>query len=285
MDVEVRVPATVANLGPGFDCLGAAIGVHLRIKAGISDEHEVVGDVTPLPRNLTHTAYLEAFKAAGTEPPPVRIEVVDSYASARGLGASASAIVAGLAAARQLGDLQLDDSEIARLAIRIEGHGDNVLPALFGGLVLCAKEGWMRFEVTADISPVVLVAGEKLKTSEARRVLPLEVPRADAVSNSAATAALVAVLTGLQPLDALPMSTEDRLHEPYRLPLMRESLDIHTALRAKGFPVALAGAGPSLICLVESSRVDEVVTVAKELLPKGWDLLTPGWDTDGAQVR
>jgi homoserine kinase len=285
MDVEVRVPATVANLGPGFDCLGAAVGAYLRIKAGISKESEVVGEVTPLPRNLTHTAFVEAFQAAGAEPPPVRIEVVENYPSARGLGASASAIVAGLAAARQLGDLNLSDSDLARLAIRIEGHSDNVLPAFFGGLVLCAKEGWMRFEVSQEIAPVVLVAGEKLQTSEARRVLPLEVPRADAVSNSAATAGLVAVLTGLQPLDALPMATEDRLHEPYRLPLMRESLDVHTALRDKGFAVALAGAGPSLICLVETGRVDEAVTMAKEVLPEGWELLTPGWDTDGAQVR
>jgi homoserine kinase len=285
MDVEVRVPATVANLGPGFDCLGAAIGTYLRIKVGLADDDEVVGDVTPLPRNLTHAAFMEAFSAASKEAPAVRIEVVESYPSARGLGASASAIVAGLAAARHMGELKLTDSDLARLAIKIEGHSDNVLPALFGGLVLCAQEGWMRFEVSADIAPVVLIAGEKLKTSEARRILPLEVPRADAVSNSAATAGLVAVLTGLQPLDALPMATEDRLHEPYRLPLMRESFDIHTGLRAKGFAVALAGAGPSLICLVESSRVDEAVTAAKELLPEGWDLLTTGWDTDGAQVR
>lgn len=285
MDVDVRVPATVANLGPGFDCLGAAVGTYLRLKMAPSKEDEIVGENTPLPRNLTHQSIVEAFQMAGGTPPPVRIEVVESFPSARGMGASAAAIVAGLIAARHLGELDLSDFELAKAAIRIEGHSDNVLAAQFGGLVLCSGEGWMRFDVTEGIAPVLLVSGQKMRTEEARRIIPVEVPRSDAVANSAATAGLVATLTGLQPVEALLMATEDRLHEPYRLPLMKETLDLHAALREKGIASALAGAGPSLICLVDADAVSETVQFAESLLPEGWEAMTPGWDSDGAQVR
>lgn len=285
MDVEVRVPATVANLGPGFDCLGVAIGIYHSLKIGSSDRDEVSNGATPLPRNLTFRAFQGAFEAAGEKAPPVRIELKDSYPSARGLGASASAIVAGLAAARHVGELALSDSEVARLAISIEGHADNVLAALFGGLVLSSGGTWMRFEVIPEIAPIIFVASEKMKTTEARRVLPAEVPRADAVANAASTAALIAVLTGQQEFEALLVSTEDRLHEPYRLPLTQPTFDLHSALRSKGIATALAGAGPSLISLVEKERIEETVGFAKDLLPDGWEILTPDWDIHGAQVR
>lgn len=285
MDVEVRVPATVANLGPGFDCLGVAIGVYHSLKVGNSHKNEVIGAATPLPRNLTYRAFVAAFQAAGENVPPIRIEVHETYPSARGLGASASAIVAGLAAARHVGELPLSDSEVARLAIGIEGHADNVLAALFGGLVLASGGTWMRFDVIPEIAPIIFVASEKMKTAEARRVLPADIPRADAVANAASTAALIAVLTGQQKAEALLMSTEDRLHEPYRLPLTQPTFDLHSTLRSKGIATALAGAGPSLISLVERARVQETVEFAEGLLPEGWEILTPDWDVDGAQVR
>lgn len=287
MDVEVRVPATVANLGPGFDCLGVAVGIHVRIRFTPSDAVEITGKgpVRPPESNLTHRAFVSAFAAAGREAPPVRIETIEVYPSARGMGASASAIVAGCVAARAIGDLPMADDELAGLAVRIEGHSDNVVPALFGGLVLASRDGWMRFEPSSAISPLILVASEKFKTEEARRVLPVDVPRSDAVANAAATAALVAVLTGLEPPDALMLATEDRIHEPYRLPLMPPTLDLHQAVRAEGIACALAGAGPSLICLVESGRLGEAEGLARKLAPDGWEVLTPGWDLAGAQVR
>lgn len=287
MDVEVSVPATVANLGPGFDCLGAALGLHLRIRFGRSERTEIAGlrPHRPAPENLTHLGLVEAFKAAGTEAPPVRIETLETYPSGRGLGASASAIVAGVVAARLIGDLDLPDEELGRIAIRIEGHGDNVLPAFFGGIVLYAHGGWMRFEPSEEVEPIVLVAREKFRTEDARRVLPVDIPRQDAVANAAAAAALVAILSGRQAPEGLLLATEDRMHEPYRLPLMRETLEIHSALRSKGVATALAGAGPSLICLVERERRDEVARLASEICPEGWQIMNPGWDLAGAQVR
>lgn len=287
MDVEVRVPATVANLGPGFDCLGAAVGAHLLVRFAPAEAFEVVArePLQPIPGNLTYRAYAAAFEAAGRRATPVRIEVVEAYASARGMGASASAIVAGLVAGREVGDLDLTLAELARLAVDIEGHPDNVLPALFGGVMLCSGRGWMRFEPTPAIAPLVLVAREKFRTSEARRAVPGQVPIQDAVANAARVGALVAVLAGLEPPEALLMATEDRLHEPYRLPLMGETLELHRRLRERGIAAALAGAGPSLVCLVESPAIGDAARVAEELVPGGWHVLTPGWDLAGAQVR
>lgn len=287
MDIEVKVPATVANLGPGFDCLGVAIGVHLRLRFTESKETEISGK-GPLrqgPDNFTHRAFLAAYAAAHVQAPEVRIETLDFYPSARGMGASASAIVAGLVAARMAGDLKLSDQDLAGLAIRIEGHGDNVLAALFGGLVLNSHDGWMRFEPTPALSPIILVARDKFKTEDARRALPADVPRADAVANAAATAALVAILTGRGPVEGLMMAMEDRIHEPYRLPLMPESLELHDALRVKGIPTALSGAGPSLISIVEAGALKQSAALAEKMVPPGWEVLTPGWDTRGAQVR
>ncbi len=281
-EIEVRVPATVANLGPGFDCLGVALGVHLVLRVSPAP----FGPPAPPPnRNLTHRSFAEAFRVAGRESPPVSVQVLESYPSARGMGASASAIVAGLVAAREMGGLEVSDTELALLATGIEGHPDNVLPALLGGLVLCSGRTWMRLAPHPGVSPLVLVARERFKTAEARRVLPAEVTRADAVANAAALSCLMMALTGLEPPTALMSATEDRIHEPYRLALMHETADLRSVLRAKGVPTALAGAGPSLICLVETQSLEACTRLAREHLPEGWQALGPGWDLLGARAR
>lgn len=287
MDIEVKVPATVANLGPGFDCLGMAVGAHLTLRFTEAKKTEIggKGPLRQVPDNYTHRAFVAAYAAAHIQAPEVRIETLDFYPSARGMGASASAIVAGLVAARMAGDLELSDQDLAGLAIRIEGHGDNVLAALFGGLVLNSHDGWMRFEPSSDLAPIIFVAREKFRTEAARRVLPVDVPRADAVANAAATAALVAILTDRGPVQGLMMAMEDRIHEPYRLPLMPETFELHAALRAQGIPTALSGAGPSLISIVDAGSLDESAALAAKIVPAGWKVLIPGWDLKGAQVR
>jgi homoserine kinase len=284
--LEVRVPATSANLGPGFDCLGVALGTHLRIRFTKAEEFEVAGRgrVHPLPGNLTYRSFLAAYEHVGQDATPVRIETVGRYPSARGLGASASAIVAGLVGARAYGELDLDDDALAALAVEIEGHPDNVLPALFGGLVLSVGSTWVRLEPQASIAPVILVAAEGFKTSSARKVLPEQIARSDAIANAAATAALVAVLCGKAPTGILMEATGDRLHEPYRLPLMPASAKLHDDLRAAGIPATLSGAGPSLLCLVEKAVQHSAVERIRRLLPDAWKLITPGWDRVGARV-
>ncbi len=177
------------------------------------------------------------------------------------------------------------DSELARLAIRIEGHADNVLPAMFGGLVLASGDGWIRFTPAPGVLPFILVAPGRFVTAESRRVLPAEVPRADAIANAAAAATLVAVLSGTEAPAALMMATADRIHEPYRLPLLPETLDLHQGLRAKGVAAALSGAGPSVVCLSASGAIEDEAALARTLLPAGWEVVVPGWDLHGAQVR
>lgn len=286
MQVEVRVPATTANLGPGFDCLGAALGTYLNIRFSTADKFAIAGRgrLHPIPGNLTFRAFTAAYDLAGHSAPTVKIETIGRYPSARGMGASASAIVAGLVGARAYGKLDLSDEALAKLAVEIEGHPDNVLPALFGGLVLSVGESWIRLEPNPRIAPLILVAADGFKTKSARRVLPEQISRADAIANAAATAALVAIMCGSAGPESLMEATADRLHEPYRLPLMPASKKVHEQLRAEGIPTTLSGAGPSLLCLVANDRQEEVAEKVRGVLPEGWKVLTPGWDLAGARA-
>lgn len=286
MIAEVRVPATAANLGPGFDVLGVALGTHLTIEFSEAEKSVVIGRgrLHPIPDNLTYRSFVSAYKMAGVPAPQVRIETTGIYPSARGMGASASAIVAGLVGARALGRLDLSDEDLARKATEIEGHPDNVLPALFGGLVLSLAGSWINLQPSAEISPIVLVAKDRFRTGAARKVVPTQLSRADAIANAAATAALVTILTGAVGLENLMAATEDRIHEPYRLPLMPASRKVHAELRAAGIATTMSGAGPSLIGLVPSLELQKAAKIAQETVPEGWQVLTPGWDREGARV-
>lgn len=286
MTVEVRVPATAANLGPGFDILGVALGSYLTIRFGEAEKSVIAGRgrLHPIPDNLTYRSFVAAYDLADRPAPQVRIETVGIYPSARGMGASASAIVAGLVGARALGGLELADVDLARLATEIEGHPDNVLPALFGGLVLSVGGSSINLQPTTDIAPIVLVAKEKFRTGAARKVVPNELSRADAVANAASTAALVAILTGSAGIELLMQATEDRMHEPFRLPLMPASQKVHGKLRAAGIATTMSGAGPSLISMVPAGDLDQHAETAREIAPEGWKILTPGWDRAGATV-
>ncbi len=170
------------------------------------------------------------------------------------------------------------------MATEIEGHPDNVLPALFGGLVLSVGGSSINLQPTEDIAPIVLVAKERFRTGAARKVVPAELSRADAIANAAATAALVTILTGTTGLDHLMDATEDRMHEPYRLPLMPASQAVHRELRAAGIATTMSGAGPSLISLVATGDLSKAAETARSIAPEGWQVLTPGWDRDGATV-
>lgn len=281
---EVKVPATAANLGPGFDVLGVALGSYLTIRFSEASKSEIAGRgrLHPIPDNLTYRAFMAAYSRAGVRAPQVRIETVGIYPSARGMGASASAIVAGLVGARALGGLDLGDDDLANLATEIEGHPDNVLPALFGGLVLSVGGSWINLQPTQKIAPIILVAKERFRTGAARKVVPAELSRADAIANAASTAALVAILTGTAGMGHLMAATEDRMHEPYRLPLMPASQSVHRELRAAGIATTMSGAGPSLISMVPAEDLWKSAEMARELVPDGWQVLTPGWDREGA---
>lgn len=257
MRVHVRVPATSANLGPGFDALGLALALHNEVEAAEADRVSVriVGEgAGRLPSgadNVVARGVRLAFDAAGRTFKGVALTCVNRIPPARGLGSSAAAWVGGLVAGNALLGDPLDRDGLLALAARAEGHPDNVAAALLGGLTVSCADGdrvtAIALPVPADVRWVVLVPAVASSTAEARAVLPDSVPRADAVFNVQRVALLLAALaTGRSGL--LPAALHDRLHQPYRRQLFPWMPAVAEAARAAGaLGCVLSGAGPSLL--------------------------------------
>ncbi len=257
--VRVRVPATSANLGPGFDCLALALDlwnqVELRLE-GDGIRVIVRGEGSDrLPRdetNLVAQAALGLYHAAHIAPPPgLRIECVNRIPLSSGLGSSAAARLAGLLGANALAGEPLSEEEILELAADLEGHPDNVSAALAGGLALSVRAGErLLVRSYAPVLPLpaaVVVPEVNLPTVAARRALPKQAPLADAVFNLGRTALVVEALRSGD-LDLLGEAMQDRLHQPYRLALIPgAAAAIEAALRAGASAAALSGAGPGVI--------------------------------------
>jgi homoserine kinase len=269
--VCVRVPATSANLGPGFDALGVALGLHNVVEIGFSEAPHVAvtgegADELPSDRtNLVYRAASALADVAGARGVHFALRCENRIPLARGLGGSAAAIVAGLVGANELLGRPVDLEELVRIAARLEGHPDNVVPALVGGFTVAVAEGervwWTRIPV---LDPPLLVVGVPefaLPTTEARRRLPDRVAFEDAVANTGRAALLVAALVTRR-LDLLGVATEDRLHQPYRKPLVPGFEAVCRAAREAGAAgVALSGAGPSVVAFAEADRAEEVAQV------------------------
>ncbi|MBM3267067.1 MAG: homoserine kinase [Candidatus Sericytochromatia bacterium] len=266
----VSVPATSANLGPGFDALGMALDMALEIEMLVADADRVADAVpeTPPPgRNLIFQAAEAAFAAAGRERPPISIATRASVPLARGLGSSAAAVVAGLVGANVLLGEALGADTLLSLATQIEGHPDNVAPALLGGLTAAASgPGGQISAARVPLHPaireavglVAIVPRVKLATAAARAALPASVPFGDATFNVARTGLLVAALAGGRP-DLLAGALRDRLHQPYRAPLvpgMARMLELGTELGA--LAVTISGAGPTLLAWCPRARRAEI---------------------------
>ena len=262
--VVVDVPATTANLGPGFDCLGAALDLNNRFAMrrieGNGERFELIIEGTEGnhlrggPDNLVYRAAQRVWKAAGLEPVALEARVRLAVPPARGLGSSATAIVAGLMGANALVGEPLSKEKLLELAIDIEGHPDNVVPSLLGGLCMTAKAASQRWRVvrcewTADVKAVVAIPSIRLSTSEARRAMPKAIPIGDAVVN---LGALTLLLQGLRTGngDLIADGMHDRLHEPYRWRLIKGGDQVkQAALEAGAWGCAISGAGPSIIAL------------------------------------
>jgi homoserine kinase len=276
--VRVRVPATSANLGPGFDALGLALsrydegearvvpsGLHIDVSG------EGAADVTDAEEaHLIVRAMRTAFdELGGGQPPGIALRCVNRIPHGRGLGSSAAAIVAGVLAARALAGAAAGPGEALALANALEGHPDNVAPCLYGGLTIAWLAGdatarAVRLEPAAGITPVAIVAAEPVSTGVARGLLPARVPHADAARNAGRAALLVAALTEYP--EALLDATEDRLHQDYRAAAMPATSDLLGRLRADGVPAVVSGAGPSVLAFLTSDscvhgldRLDSIV--------------------------
>jgi homoserine kinase len=259
--VRVRVPATSANLGPGFDALGLALGLHDEVTARVTPAGcrvEVTGQgAGELPTDDTHLvvrAMLATFDALGARPAGLSLQCRNRIPQARGLGSSSAAIVAGVQLARALvigGAQLLDDAAGLRIAADIEGHPDNVAPCLLGGFTIAWTEDQgaraVRLAPAPAVHPVVFVPGERALTAAARAALPPVVPHFDAARTAGRAALLVHALTTEPSL--LLAATEDRIHQDYRAPAMPATAGLVRALREVGVAAVVSGAGPSVLAL------------------------------------
>lgn len=261
--VRVRVPASTANLGPGFDTLGMALNLYAWIEMSVSDQTRIHlhGDhMDGIPVDTTNLIYQVAqavFERAGVQYPNLEISMYSDIPLTRGLGSSASAIVGALVAANALAGEPLSPDELFQMATEMEQHPDNVGASLFGGLVVALWDGqraeYVRIEPDPRIAVVAAIPDFQLSTSKARDILPRQVSLSDAVFNVSHSSVLVAALCSGN-LDLIRHAMRDTLHQPHRAPLipgMEQILREATSYGAIG--VALSGAGPTLIALIECS--------------------------------
>ncbi|MEG4214688.1 homoserine kinase [Microcoleus sp. Pol14C6] len=315
--VTVTVPATTANLGPGFDCIGAALSLYNRFqfsrlepsateKLKITVTGEEAAKVKTDDSNLAYQAFLKLYDRLNQSPPPVAIHIDMQVALARGLGSSATAIVGGLVGANELAGKPLSQVEVMQLAIELEGHPDNVVPALLGGCRLAAsnappqaplskggQEGgaWEICDIPwhPNIVAVVAIPDFELSTAEARQVLPADYSKADAIFNAAHLGLLVRALeTGNE--NWLRCALQDKIHQPYRQSLIKGYEAVQqAAVNAGACGMVISGAGPTLLALTD---VDVANAVAVEkAMAAAWgefgvkaEVRAIGLDTKGAQV-
>jgi homoserine kinase len=293
----VRVPATSANLGPGYDSMGLALAVHDVVQltttaSGVQVEvdGEGAGGVPLDEQHLVVRAIRAAYDHVGAAQPGLVLRCRNTIPHGRGMGSSAAAVVAGLVAARGTLDDpgMLDDDTVLQLATAFEGHPDNAAAALLGGFTLSWLDALSipraaRLEVRADLAPVVCVPGFELATSTARAMLPATVPHADAAFNAARSGLLVHAMTR-QP-ELLLEATQDRLHQAQRSPAMPQTALLVSAIRAQGGAAVVSGAGPSVLVLGIGDAPAAAVTVAlagEALRGQNWTVHRPEVDTVGA---
>ena len=268
--VTVKVPATTANMGPGFDCLGMALDIWNSVRvefgpAGMEIEGEGADSLPRDHKNLVFGSFSRVFEEIGSPVPQVNMVCRNDVPLGRGLGSSAAAVVGGLTTANHMCGDALSQEKLLALAVEIEGHPDNVTAAMLGGctIVVNGEAGLVTAEVPfpEDISAVLFVPDQPMPTKEARGLLGAEVSREDAVYNIGRTALLVRALsTG--DLSQLAIATEDRLHQPARQSIFSPMKNIfRAALSAGALGVFLSGAGSSVLALAR----DREFTIGYEM--------------------
>jgi homoserine kinase len=295
--VLVRVPATSANLGPGFDTLGIALAYYDELevtaaKAGtlkIEVQGEGEGEVPLDDSHLVVRSILETFRRAGEKPPGLILKANNRIPHGRGMGSSGAAVVSGIMAAKGLlsGIAEISDKTMLDIATEFENHPDNVAPALFGGLSIAWEDETgprtKKLSVHRGVSPLVLVSATKMSTALARSLQPETVPHEDAVFNVSRSALLVAAM--IQSPELLFAATEDRLHQSYRATAMPETDSLIRTLRSAGHAAVVSGAGPSVLVLA-SDPAERLR--AKELAEKThpqWTPLLLAVDNKGATME
>ena len=306
--VRVQVPATSANLGPGFDALGLALSLHDQIEAEVTSgglDIEVTGQgedtAAAGEAHLVVRAMRAGFAALGGQPPGIALRCANAIPQGRGLGSSAAAICSGLLAARALaigGETALPDEALLRLAAELDGHPDNVAACLSGGVTIAwapragalggpAAGGprVLRLPVPAGLRAVLCVPPFPLATAAARQALPAAIPHADAAANAARSALLVAALTGAS--EVLFAATEDFLHQPYRAAVMPDTAELVGRLRRAGLAAVVSGAGPAVLVLAFEGQGPPLAAVDSISRGTGidWQVTPLEIDRQGGHLR
>lgn len=295
--VQVTVPATTANLGPGFDTLGLALAVYDELQVTVREQPGVLvevhgvgeGTVPTDETNLVVRAIAHTFAAYDLELPGLDLIAHNTIPHGRGLGSSGAAIVSGIMAAKGLleGIVEIDSQALLTLATEMEGHPDNVAPALFGGLTIAwvTPEGprHKKLSVHRGVSTLVAVPEHTMSTALARSLQPQSVPHEDAIFNVSRSALLIAAL--IQSPELLLEATEDKLHQSYRASAMPETDSLIRELRAAGLAAVVSGAGPSILVLCSDPAQRLVAAdVIEQKAATPWQSLMLAVDFKGATV-
>lgn len=288
MKVSVRVPATSANLGPGFDCLGLALpiyntitleetvlpgsGIEINIiNEGNEVDNMIIDDIPRDENNIAYKAIELLYNSIGQEPSELKINIQSEIPITRGLGSSASVIVGALLAANKLHGFPADEMALISIATEVEGHPDNVTPAIIGGLVFSSMEDdgsiiYRKLHWPKEWKLTVCVPDFELSTSISRSVIPKEIPLQDAVYNLKHSAMLMhAIETADEEL--LKHALQDKVHQPYRMKLIPGMSDIIEALKHEQgiLGAVLSGAGPTLLVISKDYNTDKIKSTVKEI--------------------
>ena len=294
--VSVKVPATSANLGPGFDTLGMALSFYdeLQVEAVAGNEIHVevhgegAGEVPTDGTNLVASTIRFVFDRYKQPMPGLELVAHNVIPHGRGMGSSGAAVVSGIMAAKGLleGIVEISSKELLDIATELEGHPDNVAPALFGGLTIAWEDEFgphhKKLFVHRGVSPLELVPANKMSTALARSLQPESVPHDDAVFNVSRSALLIAALT--QSPELMMAATEDKLHQEYRAEAMPETNALIQLMRSHGHAAVVSGAGPSVLVLAsDPAERLEAAKLAAEKYPQ-WQALLLAVDFKGATV-
>lgn len=286
MKLVIRVAATSANLGPGFDVLGLALSLYNTFeidttRRGLTVSGLYDDDMTSRRKNLFWRTFRQGLAAFGAEAPSLGVHLHADVPTQSGLGSSATAVVGGLVAAAAFAPQPIGDEHILAAAAAIEGHADNVAAAVYGGFTISMPGGTpsvAHLPPPPGLTAVVVHPGTRNRTSTSRKALPRRFARADAIHNLGRTAILALALAGQMPPSMLQSAMQDALHQPQRIG--EGSLQDHAiqlALRHGAYGAALSGSGPSILALVAADRSAHLARALRESLPgcSVWDLVVP----------
>jgi len=290
--ITVRVPATSANLGSGFDCFGLALSLYAHVSFEKMDSGFVIEGCPAEYRNdhnLVYVAYQATLKHLGLDSEGVKIHIDSQIPIARGLGSSAALLVAGVMGANAMHGSPLSKEACLAISSSLEGHPDNVAPALYGGCIASVINHQTPLAIPFTVHPslriLALIPDFPLSTKQARDVLPISVSISDAVFNLSRTAILGKALESGDG-DLLRIATKDKLHQPYRKYLIPDYDTIISLAKSNGtYAVFLSGAGPTILCLyVDESFEDKMLTSLVDLKAK-WEVAKLSIDQNGALIE